>query len=66
VSQPNGTINEKWRIEANRRGKGYFIRSAANPHNCVKVYDGKMNEGAWVCIFPFTGALDELWSIVPA
>jgi glucosylceramidase len=64
VSQPNGTINEKWRIEPSKGG--YVIRSAANPSFVFNVIGAQNNEGDGICVWPYAGDRGDLWTIVPA
>lgn len=64
VSQPNGSINEKWRVENDGKG-GFIIRSAANPTMVLNIIGANFNEGTGVCIWPYVGANNDTWSIVP-
>lgn len=62
VSQPNGTMNEKWRIQS--VGGSYSILSAQN-NLSFNVLGGNCFEGDKVGIWPFAGIKNDTWTITP-
>jgi hypothetical protein len=64
VSQPNGTINEKWRIDFCQGS--YVIRAASRLNLVLNVFGGGCNAGDAVGIWPHEGGRkNELWSFTP-
>jgi hypothetical protein len=67
VSQPHGTVNEKWKIvpaQGQVAGKGFSIRSAYNDFS-LDVRGGKMENGTQIIIYQNGNAPNQTWTISP-
>ena len=68
MSQPNGTINEKWKIvpaEGAGSGKGFSIQSAYNG-TVLDVRGGKMENDSQIIIYKNGNQVNQTWVIKPA
>jgi alpha-L-fucosidase 2 len=63
VSQPNNTINEKWKIV--QGAGGFAIRSAQNYNLVFNALGGGCWEGDKIGIWPYEGHKNDTWSITP-
>jgi putative hemolysin len=63
VSAPNGTINERWRI--NSQGGGYIIESAFNGM-VLDVCQEKYKNGTSVILYTNKQSMNQTWAIRPA
>ena len=67
ISQPNGTINERWRIQpaqGSAAGQGFEITSAFN-QNTLDIAGGKMNNGSKVILYKNNHTTNQTWAIRP-
>ena len=67
MSQPNGTINEKWRIspaQGQSAGQGFAIESAYNGL-CLDVRGGNCKNDAQIIIYKNNHQMNQTWAIVP-
>nr|BAJ99020.1 predicted protein [Hordeum vulgare subsp. vulgare]BAK01457.1 predicted protein [Hordeum vulgare subsp. vulgare] len=62
VSQPNNTMNEKWKLTPTNGG--YAITSAQY-NLSLNVYGGNCWEGDKIALWPYEGHKNETWSITP-
>ena len=68
VSQPNGTINEMWRIvpaEGQSAGQGFAIESAACQGMVLDVRGGNMANNSDVIIYNNNHQMNQTWAIKP-
>ena len=63
VAQPNNTVNEAWYIRPS--GAGVSIHAASNQNLAMNVGQGLLIDEAWIIIWPFSGAENEIWRLIP-
>jgi len=64
VSQPNNTINEKWKV-VGAQGNGFTILSAFN-NLAIDINGGNVTNGTNIIIWPGNNQLNQTWQIVPS
>jgi hypothetical protein len=63
ISQPNNTLNEKWKIE--QVHNGFVFRSAFKPNLVFNVLGGLLEAGKPIGIWPYEGRPNDTFTVTP-